>query len=47
MKVQFTSRDGKVLLEKDLEGKVRFFGENLRATYDIAKKVATVVNDTF
>lgn len=47
MKVQFTSRDGKVLLEKDLEGKVRFFGENLRATYDIAKKVAAVVNDTF
>jgi hypothetical protein len=47
MKVQFTSRDGKVLLEKDLEGKVRFFGENLRATYDIAKKVGALVNDTF
>src|SRR5208282_3817516 len=47
MKVQFTSRDGKVLLERDLEGTVLFFGENLRATYDIAKKVATLVNDTF
>ena len=47
MKVQFTSRDGKILREKDLEGKVRFYGENLRATYDLAKKVATVVNDTF
>jgi hypothetical protein len=46
-KVQFTSRDGKVLLEKELEGKVRFFGENLRATYDLAKKVAQVVNDNF
>jgi len=47
MKVQFTSPDGKVLLEKELEGHVRFYGENLRATYDLAKKVATVVTDTF
>ena len=39
VKVQFTSREGKVLLEKDVEGKVRFYGENLRATYDLAKKV--------
>jgi hypothetical protein len=47
VKVQFTSRDGKVLFEKDLNGRVRFFGENLRVTYDLAKKVANVVNDTF
>jgi hypothetical protein len=47
MKVQFTSPDGKVLLEKDLEGHVRFYGENLRATYDLAKKVASVVTETF
>ena len=47
VKVQFTKPDGTVLLEKDLEGKVRFFGENLRATYDLAKKVAAVVNDNF
>ena len=47
VKVQFTSREGKVLLEKDVEGKVRFYGENLRATYDLAKKVATVVNESF
>lgn len=45
--VQFTDKDGKVLLEKEVEGKVRFFGENLRATYDFAKKVADVVNQTF
>jgi hypothetical protein len=45
--VQFSNRDGKVLLEKEVEGKVRFFGENLRATYDFAKKVAQVVNDNF
>ena len=44
---QFTSRDGKVLLEKNVEGKVRFYGENLRATYDLAKKVAALVNQSF
>jgi hypothetical protein len=47
VKVQFTSRDGKVLLERDIEGKVRFFGENLRATYDLAKKVAATINESF
>jgi len=47
VKVTFTDKDGKVLLEKDVEGKVRFFGENIRATYDFAKKVAKVVEDSF
>jgi len=47
VKVEFTSREGKVLLDKEVEGKVRFYGENLRATYDLAKKVATLVNQTF
>jgi hypothetical protein len=47
VKVQLTSREGKALLEKDVEGKVRFYGENLRATYDLAKKVAGVVNRSF
>lgn len=47
VKIQFASRDGKILREKDVEGKVRFYGENLRATYDLAKKVAALVNDTF
>ena len=47
VKVQFTSREGKVLLEKDVVGKVRFYGENLRATYDLAKKVSGLVNESF
>jgi len=47
IKVTFAHRDGQVFLEKDIDGKVRFFGENLRATYDFAKKVAEVVNDNF
>jgi hypothetical protein len=45
--VQFVSKDGKILREKTVEGKVRFYGENLRATYDLAKKVAAAVNETF
>ena len=43
MHVELASRDGKVLLNRDVEGKVRFFGENLRATYDFAKKVAKLL----
>jgi len=44
---RFTDADGKVLLEKDVSGKVRFFGDNLKATYDFAKKAAAVVHDNF
>lgn len=44
---QFTDKDGKVLLEQDLNGKVRFFGANLRATYDFAKKAAKLAHDNF
>ena len=47
IKLTFTDKSGKVLMEKEIEGKVRFFGENLRATYDLAKKVAAVVNESF
>jgi hypothetical protein len=43
----FTSKDGKTLLEQDIQGKVRFFGANLRATYDFAKKTAQVTRDHF
>ena len=44
---QFTSPDGTPLLEQDVNGKVRFFGGNLRATYDFAKKAAHVANENF
>jgi hypothetical protein len=47
VRVTFADKSGKVLLEKDVEGKVRFYGENLRATYDLAKKIANVVKDNF
>jgi hypothetical protein len=43
----FTDGNGKSLLDQDIEGNVRFFGGNLRATYDFAKKVAKVARDNF
>jgi hypothetical protein len=44
---RFTSAGGQVLLEKDVNGKVRFFGDNLKATYDLAKKTTAVVSHKF
>lgn len=44
---QFTRPDETSLLEQDVNGKVRFFGGNLRATYDFAKKAAHVANENF
>ena len=44
---QFTDKDGKSLLERDIKGKVRFFGANLRATYNFAKQAAQVAHDNF
>ncbi len=43
---QFTDKEGKVLLERDITGKVRLIGDNLRATDDFAKKAATVAQET-
>jgi len=44
---QFTDKDGKSVLERDLNGKVRFLGGNLRATLDFAKKGAKLARDNF
>ena len=39
---KFTDKDGAVLLERNIVGKVRFIGDNLKATDDFAKKAATL-----
>jgi hypothetical protein len=44
---QFTDDQGKVLLERDIKGNVRFFGGNLKATYDFAKKATTLTRESF
>jgi hypothetical protein len=41
------ARDGHVLLESDLSGKVRFFGENLGVTNDLAKRIAKLLRERF
>ncbi len=43
----FSDKDGKTLLEADVTGKVRFFGGNLRATYDLAKATTKIVRENF
>jgi hypothetical protein len=42
---EFTDKDGQLLLARDISGKVRFFGGNLKATYDFAKKAANVAHE--
>ena len=42
---QFSRLDGTSLLERDVNGKVRFFGGNLKATYDFAKKAARIAHE--
>ena len=44
---QFSSLDGTSLLERDVNGKVWFFGGNLKATNDFAKKAARVAHENF
>jgi len=39
------TKDGRVLLEQNLTGKVRFFGENLGATNDLAKRIAKLLRE--
>lgn len=41
---EFIDRDGSVLLQRDVEGKVLLFGNNLKATEDFAKKAATAAD---
>ena len=36
---QFIDTDGKLLLEKDINGKFRFFGDNFKTTYDSQRKL--------
>ncbi len=40
---QLCSRDGKVIVERTVNGNVRFFGSNLRATHNLARSVAKTI----
>ena len=44
--LKVSQRDGPVVVEKDVQGTVRFFGENLKATDALAKSIATTLRDS-
>ncbi len=42
-----TARDGHTLMEQKITGRVRFFGENLGVTNDLAKRITKLVQASF
>ena len=43
---QLITRDGTIVLDRTVEGNVRFFGSNLRATHNLARNIAKVIKDS-
>jgi len=44
--VQLVARDGKVVLEKVVDGNVRLFGNNMRATHNLARNAAKSLKES-
>jgi hypothetical protein len=43
---QLLTREGKVILERTVNGDVRFFGSNLRATQNLARNIAKAIKQS-
>src|ERR1700741_808412 len=43
---QLLTRDGKVVLDRTVQGNVRFFGSNLRSTHNLARNIAKVIKES-
>ncbi len=43
---QLITRDGQIVLDRTVQGNVRFFGSNLRATHNLARNVAKVIRQS-
>ena len=43
---QLVTRDGKIVLDRSVQGNVRFFGSNLRATHNLARNIAKVIKES-
>lgn len=43
---QLLTREGKVVLERNVNGNVRFFGSNLRATHNLARNIAKTIKQS-
>jgi hypothetical protein len=46
LSVKLSTRDGAILVDKEVEGKVRFFGENLGVIHDAAKRITEMLRKT-
>jgi len=46
VRLKIAPRDGAALLEKDVQGTVRLFGENLKATDALAKRIAKTLRES-
>ncbi len=46
VRTQLITRDGKLVLESTVNGSVRFFGSNLRATHNLARNIAKVIKES-
>ena len=43
---QLITRDGKIVLDRTVQGNVRFFGSNLRATHNLARNTAKAIKQS-
>ena len=46
VRTQLCTREGQVVLERVVDGNVRFFGGNLRATHNLARNVAKAIKQS-
>jgi len=46
VRIQLVTREGKIVLDHTVNGDVRFFGSNLRATHNLALNVAKVIRQS-
>ncbi len=46
VRAQVAARDGRLLVDRDVEGRVRFFGDNLRATFNLSKAIAKILRES-
>jgi len=46
VRTQLITADGKIVLDRTVQGNVRFFGSNLRATHNLARNIAKVLKDS-
>ena len=43
---QLVTREGKIMLDRTVNGNVRFFGTNLRATHNLARNIAKMIKES-